>query len=46
VNASIAALPSVAIAVRIGTEERLLIERDPEYVAHAGRTKRVIPFVV
>ena len=46
VNASIAALPSMAVAVRIGTEERLMIERYPENVARADRTKRVIPFVV
>lgn len=39
-------LASVAIAVRIGTEERLVPVRYPEYAAYAARTKRVIPFLL
>ena len=45
-NGLLAVLASVAIAVRIGAEERLLAQRYPEYVAYAAQTKRVIPFVV
>jgi protein-S-isoprenylcysteine O-methyltransferase Ste14 len=39
-------LASVAIAVRIGAEERLVSARYPEYAAYAARTKRVIPFIL
>jgi protein-S-isoprenylcysteine O-methyltransferase Ste14 len=46
VNVLLAGLASAAIAVRIGAEERLLIESYPEYVAYASHTKRVIPFVI
>jgi protein-S-isoprenylcysteine O-methyltransferase Ste14 len=41
----LALIVTTAIAVRIVAEERLLVERYPEYVAYAARTKRVIPFV-
>jgi protein-S-isoprenylcysteine O-methyltransferase Ste14 len=37
---------SGAVVVRILTEERLLVERYPEYREYAARTKRVIPFVL
>jgi len=37
---------SGALAVRIGAEERLLVERYPEYRDYAARTKRVLPFVI
>ena len=37
---------TAAVAVRIATEERLLIERYPEYREYAARTRRVIPFVL
>jgi protein-S-isoprenylcysteine O-methyltransferase Ste14 len=43
------ALGLVAIAassVRIYSEERLIVERYPEYEEYAARTKRVIPFVI
>jgi protein-S-isoprenylcysteine O-methyltransferase Ste14 len=46
VTVAMAVLAFGAIAVRIGTEERLLIERYPEYAAYAARTKRIIPFVL
>jgi len=46
VNASLVALASAMVAVRIAAEERLLLDRYPEYAAYAARTKRVIPFVV
>jgi protein-S-isoprenylcysteine O-methyltransferase Ste14 len=35
-----------ASAVRILSEERLIVERYPGYAEYAARTKRVIPFVV
>jgi protein-S-isoprenylcysteine O-methyltransferase Ste14 len=42
---SLAALASAATAVRIRAEERLIVERYPEYAAYAARVKRVIPFI-
>jgi len=45
-NALLAIVASGGIAVRIGTEERLVAVRYPEYAAYAARTKRVIPFLV
>lgn len=45
VSCLLALIASAAIAVRILTEERLLVKRYPEYVAYAARTKRIIPFV-
>ncbi len=45
-NALAAIVASCAIAVRMGTEERLVAVRYPEYVAYAARTKRVIPFLL
>jgi len=32
--------------VRVATEERLLVERYPEYRDYAARTRRLIPFLV
>jgi protein-S-isoprenylcysteine O-methyltransferase Ste14 len=37
---------TLAVAIRIASEERLLVERYPEYRAYAARTKRVVPFVI
>jgi protein-S-isoprenylcysteine O-methyltransferase Ste14 len=36
---------TAATAVRIVSEERLVVERYPEYADYARRTKRLIPFV-
>jgi len=33
------------MVVRIAAEEHLIVERYPEYVGYAARTKRLIPFV-
>jgi len=33
------------LGLRIAAEERLVLERYPEYAAYAARTKRLIPFV-
>ena len=44
-NASLVALATAMVAVRIAAEERLLLERYPEYAAYAARTKRVVPYV-
>jgi protein-S-isoprenylcysteine O-methyltransferase Ste14 len=46
VNACLVALASAMVAVRIAAEERLLLDRYPEYAAYAARTKRVVPYVV
>jgi protein-S-isoprenylcysteine O-methyltransferase Ste14 len=35
-----------AVALRIVAEERLLVERYPDYAAYAAKTKRIIPFVL
>ncbi len=40
--ASVATLGALA---RIACEERLLVERYPEYAEYAARTKRLVPFV-
>lgn len=45
-NASLAVLATAMVAVRIATEERLLVGRYPEYAAYAARTKRVVPFLL
>lgn len=42
----LAIVATAAIAVRIGTEEALVVERYPEYAEYARRTKRLIPFVL
>jgi protein-S-isoprenylcysteine O-methyltransferase Ste14 len=44
-NLAIAGVATAATAVRIAAEERLVVERYPEYVDYARRTKRLIPFV-
>jgi protein-S-isoprenylcysteine O-methyltransferase Ste14 len=45
-NISLALIASAAVALRIVAEERLLVERYPDYAAYAARTKRIIPFVL
>jgi protein-S-isoprenylcysteine O-methyltransferase Ste14 len=46
VGFGLVALASIALAVRMGTEERLVADRYPEYAAYAAGTKRVIPFLL
>jgi protein-S-isoprenylcysteine O-methyltransferase Ste14 len=46
VNVSLAALATAMLAVRIVTEERLLLRRYPEYASYAAKTKRVVPFLL
>lgn len=45
VDAVLAGIATLGVAVRIGAEERLLRETYPDYVDYARRTKRLIPFV-
>src|SRR5262245_48543637 len=45
INLSLAAVVVAMTAVRIFAEERLVVERYPEYAAYRARTKRLIPFV-
>jgi protein-S-isoprenylcysteine O-methyltransferase Ste14 len=45
-NAALVALATAMVAVRIAAEERLLLERYPEYASYAGRTKRVVPYIL
>jgi len=37
---------AVGLILRMRSEERLLVERYPEYAAYAARTRRIIPFVL
>ena len=39
------AVAAGGLGVRIAAEEHLIVERYPEYVGYAARTKRLIPFV-
>ncbi len=34
------------VMMRIAAEEKLLVERYPEYTDYASRTKRIIPFLI
>jgi protein-S-isoprenylcysteine O-methyltransferase Ste14 len=43
---SLAAIATVATAVRITAEEHFLRAAYPEYAAYAARTRRVIPFIL
>jgi len=45
-NICLGLLGTFGAAVRIYTEERLLLIRYPEYREYAARTKRVIPFLL
>jgi protein-S-isoprenylcysteine O-methyltransferase Ste14 len=42
----IAIVATGAVAVRMGTEEVLIVERYPDYADYARRTKRLIPFLL
>lgn len=39
-------IASAGLAIRMYAEEKLVIARYPEYAVYAGRTKRVVPFVL
>jgi protein-S-isoprenylcysteine O-methyltransferase Ste14 len=45
-NAVLGVCGVVGAGMRILVEERLLVERYPEYGEYANRTKRIIPFLV
>ena len=45
-TASLALASAIGVAMRIFAEERLLIERYPDYAVYATRTKRIIPFLL
>jgi len=45
INIALVLVASLALAVRIISEERLVRERYPEYADYAARTKRLIPFI-
>lgn len=42
----LAAAAAFGVALRIHTEERLLIDRYPDYALYAARTRRIIPFLL
>lgn len=46
VTLCLALVATAAVAVRIVAEERFLVEQYPEYRAYAGRTKRIVPFLL
>jgi protein-S-isoprenylcysteine O-methyltransferase Ste14 len=43
---SLALVSAIGVAMRIFAEERLLIERYPEYAVYTKHTKRIIPFLL
>ena len=45
-HVSLAVLATGMVAIRIAAEERLLVERYPEYASYAATTKRVVPFIL
>ncbi len=45
-NICLALISCLGIAVRIYTEEKLIIAQYPEYTNYADRTKRIIPFII
>jgi protein-S-isoprenylcysteine O-methyltransferase Ste14 len=45
VSALLLLVVALGLAVRIASEERLIVESYPEYAEYARRTKRLIPFV-
>ena len=46
VNTLLAAIATMGLFMRIFAEERLLMDRYPDYAEYASRTKRIIPFVL
>ena len=46
VSATAVLVATASSAVRIYAEERLLVQRYPEYAAYAAHTKRMIPYVI
>jgi protein-S-isoprenylcysteine O-methyltransferase Ste14 len=46
INICLAAIATVAFAVRMRSEEHLLIEMYPEYTDYAAKTKRIVPFII
>jgi protein-S-isoprenylcysteine O-methyltransferase Ste14 len=42
---ALAAAATAATAVRIAAEEKLVVERYPEYSEYAARTKRLVPYI-
>jgi protein-S-isoprenylcysteine O-methyltransferase Ste14 len=45
-NVVLGLLATAGTIIRMATEERLLVQRYPEYRDYAARTRRVIPFIV
>lgn len=46
VDIALGIIVTAGLALRIYTEEKLVVRRYPEYLTYAARTKRVIPFVI
>jgi len=45
-NVILGVLAIVGAVMRMLSEEKLLVERYPDYIEYAKRTKRIVPFVV
>jgi protein-S-isoprenylcysteine O-methyltransferase Ste14 len=46
VNLALGICAVAGAGLRIAAEEKLLVERYPEYKEYANRTKRIIPFLI
>jgi protein-S-isoprenylcysteine O-methyltransferase Ste14 len=46
INICLAIVITAAFAIRIRSEERLLVGMYPEYAAYSARTKRIVPFII
>ncbi len=43
---ALALVATLALGVRMAAEERLLVERYPEYRSYAARTRRIVPYLI
>ena len=46
INLILGAIGTGGVSIRIYSEEHLIVQQYPQYVAYAARTKRVIPFFI
>jgi protein-S-isoprenylcysteine O-methyltransferase Ste14 len=46
INVCLGIIVTAGLAIRIRSEERLLIGMYPEYANYAARTKRIVPFII
>ncbi len=46
INLILGAIGTGGVSIRIYSEEHLIVQQYPQYVAYAARTKRMIPFLI